>query len=92
VQLKSTAVVHARGYEVQPLYSVYRGPSGRGKAEYTADEIDLLVVHIRPCEVWYLIPVEALALARNLRFYPDISCRCARWESYREAWWVMGGQ
>jgi len=91
VQIKSTAVVHARGYEVQPLYSVYRR-SGRGKAEYTADEIDVLVVHIRPSDVWYVIPVEALALAKNLRFYPDIVCKCARWESYREAWWMMGGR
>jgi hypothetical protein len=91
VQLKSTSVVHTRGYEVQPLYSVYRGARGRGKAGYTADEIDVLAVHIRPCDVWYLIPVEALALAKNLRFYPDIACRCARWESYREAWELMGG-
>jgi len=92
VQLKSTAVVHARGYEVQPLYSVYRRACGRGKAEYTADEIDVLAVHIRPSDVWYVIPVEALALAKNLRFYPDIECRCARWEGYREAWGLMGGQ
>jgi hypothetical protein len=91
VQLKSTAVVHARGYEVQPLYSVYRR-GGRGKGEYTADEIDVLAVHIRPCDVWYVIPVEALALAKNLRFYPDIECKCARWENYREAWRVMGGE
>lgn len=90
VQLKCTAAVHARGYEVQPLYSVYRRAYGRGKAEYTAHEIDVLVVHIRPSDAWYVIPVEALALAKNLRFYPDIECRCARWESYREAWWLMG--
>jgi PD-(D/E)XK endonuclease len=92
IQLKSTGVLHARGYEVQPLYSVYRRACGRGKAEYTADEIDVLAVHIRPSDVWYVIPVEAVAVARNLRFYPDIACKCARWERYREAWWVMGGE
>src|SRR3989454_8622401 len=43
VQLKSTEVVHARGYEIQPIYSVY----GKGKAGYTAEEIDALVVHIQ---------------------------------------------
>ncbi|HXM20440.1 MAG TPA: group I intron-associated PD-(D/E)XK endonuclease [Terriglobales bacterium] len=90
VQLKSTAVVHARGYEVQPIYSVYRGAYGRGKAGYTADEIDVLAVHIRPRDVWYVLPVEVIALSKNLRFYPDIECKCARWESYREAWSVMG--
>lgn len=88
VQLKSTAVVHARGYEVQPIYSVYGG----GKSGYTADEIDVLVVHIRLRDVWYVLPVEVVALARNLRFYPDIACKCARWESYREGWSAMGAE
>jgi hypothetical protein len=73
VQLKSTEVVHARGYEIQPIYSVY----GKGKAGYTAEEIDALVVHIRPWDVWYVLPVEAFAPGKNLRFYPDIECRCA---------------
>ena len=88
VQLKSTEVVHARGYEIQPIYSVY----GKGKAGYTADEIDALVVHIQPCDVWYVIPVEAFAGCKNLRFYPDVECKCARWESYREAWHLLRGR
>jgi hypothetical protein len=88
VQLKSTGVVHARGYEVQPSYGVY----GKGKSGYTADEIDVLVVHIRSLGVWYVLPVEVVALARNLRFYPDIACKCARWESYREAWALVGAE
>jgi hypothetical protein len=92
VQLKCTEVVHARGYEVQPLYSVYDAVSGRRKSGYTAEEIDVLAVHIAPRDVWYVIPVEVLALVKNLRFYPDIECQCARWESYREAWWLMGGE
>ena len=25
-----------------------------------------------------------------LRFYPDIKCKCAQWEWYREAWGVTG--
>jgi len=78
VQLKCTEVVHARGYEVQPLYSVYDGMNGRSKAGYSGDDIDVLVVHIGPRDVWYVIPVEVLALVKNLRFYPDIACRCAR--------------
>jgi hypothetical protein len=85
VQLKSTAAVHARGYEVQPIYSVY----GKGKAAYTAAEIDALVVHIRPRDVWYVLPVEAFAPGKNLRFYPDIECRGARWEKYLEAWEIL---
>jgi hypothetical protein len=90
VQLKCTEVVHARGYEVQPLYSVYDRVNGRSKAGYSADDIDALVVHIVPRDVWYVLPVEVLALVRNLRFYPDIECRGARWEGYREGWGLLG--
>jgi hypothetical protein len=86
VQLKSTERLHARGYEVQAIYGVY----GKGKAGYTADEIDVLVVHIGPRNVWYVLPVEAFLPNKNLRFYPDIACKGARWERYREAWQVMG--
>jgi hypothetical protein len=88
VQLKSTGVLHARGYEVQPIYGVY----GKGKSGYTPDDIDVLVVHIVPLDVWYPLPIEVVALEKNLRFYPDIKCKCARWEGYREAWGWMGAQ
>ena len=37
VQLKSTEVLHSRGYEVQPICGVY----GRGKSGYPADDIDV---------------------------------------------------
>src|SRR5580693_7524131 len=86
VQLKSTSVLHTRGYEVQPIYGVY----GRGKSGYTAGDIDVLVVRIGPVDAWYVLTIAAVALAKNLRFYPDIECKCARWEGYREAWRVMG--
>jgi PD-(D/E)XK endonuclease len=90
VQLKSTASLNGRGYEVQPIYSVYKDVYGRSKSGYSADEIDLLVVHIRPRDVWYVIPVWAFIPAKCLRFYPDIVCKTARWEKFREAWEVMG--
>jgi hypothetical protein len=88
VQLKCTQVIRARGYEVQPIYSVY----GKGKTMYSAEEIDALVVHIPPCDVWYVLPVEAFVGANNLRFYPDIESKSARWEKYREAWHLLQGQ
>jgi PD-(D/E)XK endonuclease len=87
VQLKSTSRLHARGYEVQPIYGVY----GEGKVGYTADDIDVLVVHIRPCDAWYVLPVEAFVGCKTLRFYPDIACKAARWEEYRAAWDLIGG-
>jgi hypothetical protein len=82
VQLKSTAVLHSRGYEVQSIYSVY----GRGKVAYTAEDIDIMVAHIVPKDAWYVLPVEAFVPLKTLRFYPDIACKSARWEGYREAW------
>src|SRR5947209_10627137 len=47
-QLKSTEVVHARGYEIQPLYSV----DGKGEGGYTAGENDGVGVGIEPWGVW----------------------------------------
>src|SRR5713101_7800325 len=38
VQLKCTEVVRARGYDIQPIYSIY----GKGKMVYTADDIEVL--------------------------------------------------
>lgn len=82
VQLKCTATVRARGYDVQSIYAIY----GQGKVCYTADEIDVLVAYIIPKKTWYVIPIEDFAPSRSLRFYPDIECKRARWENYREAW------
>jgi hypothetical protein len=85
VQLKCTATLRARGYDVQSIYSVY----GRGKVCYTAEEIDVLVAYIIPTATWYVLPIEVFAPARSLRFYPDIECKRAKWEGYREAWGLM---
>jgi hypothetical protein len=52
VQLKCTEVVRARGYDVQPIYSIY----GKGKIVYTADDIDVLVAHILPLNVGISCP------------------------------------
>src|ERR1700685_3755982 len=82
VQLKCTEVLRARGYDVQPIYSVY----GKGKVTYTDDDIDFLVDHILPVDVCYILPIAAIEQSTSLRFYPDIPCKCARWEQYREAW------
>ena len=82
VQLKCTASLRARGYDVQPIYAIY----GKGKVVYSPDDIDALVAHIIPVDAWYVLPIEAFAPSKSLRFYPDVNCRRARWERYREAW------
>jgi hypothetical protein len=53
---------------------------------YGAREIDALVVHIPPCNAWYVLPSKDFVGSKSLRFYPDIECKGARWEKYREAW------
>ena len=85
VQLKCTEVLRARGYDVQPIYSIY----GKGKITYTADDIDVLIAHILPLDTWYVIPIAAIAHSTSLRLYPSIPCKCARWETYREAWHLL---
>jgi hypothetical protein len=85
VQLKCTEVLRARGYDVQPIYSVY----GKGKVTYTAKDIDVLVAHIVPLDIWYVLPTEVFQHCTSLRFYPDIPCKSPRWEQYREAWHLL---
>jgi hypothetical protein len=85
VQLKCTQVLRARGYDVQAIYSIY----GEGKVGYTGDDIDLLVAHIVPLNVWYLLPIEAFSPSKSLRLYPDIVSKNPRWEKYREAWHLL---
>jgi hypothetical protein len=40
----------------------------------------------RQNDVWYLLPVRAIAGVKSLRLFPDLKSRRPRWERYREAW------
>lgn len=82
VQVKSTSQKHRRGYSIKPTCN----RSLLGKLEYTGEDIDILVVHIQPIDVWYVLPVAAFSPARSLNFFPDTASRHARWEPYRDAW------
>src|SRR5947208_15539759 len=53
VELKSTEGVHARGYEIQPIFSV----DGEGKGGYKAGEIDGVVGDIQAGGLWVVFPV-----------------------------------
>jgi hypothetical protein len=76
------------GYHIQPIHFVY----GKNKVVYTADDIDVLAAHVVPLDVWYVLPVEALAAGRSLRLYPDDGCKTARFEKYREGWNLFRGE
>jgi hypothetical protein len=82
VQVKATGRLHHRCYEIQPIYTTRLD----GKKAYTPEEIDVLAAHVQPRDVWYLLPIGALAGAKSLTFYPDTESRNPQWEEYREAW------
>jgi hypothetical protein len=89
VQVKSTSCKCGRGY--QAISTCNQG--GFGKSEYTVDEIDFLVVHIRPIDTWYVLPVTAFVPTKSLNFYPGVEAPArARWEKYREAWHLLEGE
>jgi hypothetical protein len=84
-QVKCTASRSFGGYQVQPIHRIH----GRGRTLYTADDIDLLVVYLVPCEVWYVFPIETILGVKNLSLYPDGRHPKAKWEHHREAWHLL---
>jgi hypothetical protein len=83
VQVKSTASLRARGYDVRAMYSY-----GDGRLVYTPEQVDFIVAHIAPRNIWYVVPARAIPACAVLRFYPD-GARSPRFEQYREAWPLM---
>ncbi len=83
VQVKCTEIIRARAYEVRAAYCL-----GKGRAVYTPEDIDFLVAHVVPRDIWYVLPVEACMPSPMLRFYPD-GARRTRFEQYREAWHLL---
>lgn len=84
VQVKATDSLRAHAYETRATYTV-----GKGRAVYSSKDIDFLVAHVVPLDIWYVLPVEACAPAPMLRFYPHREAKQMRLEKYREAWELM---
>jgi hypothetical protein len=84
VQIKATDCLRARAYETRATYTV-----GKGRAVYSPADIDFLVAHVVPLDIWYVLPVEACILAPMLRFYPHRQAKQMRLEQYRDAWHLM---
>jgi hypothetical protein len=88
VQVRSTEFRFGpRGYAVHA--SVY---VGRKMVGLTEKDCDVIVAYIVSRDIWYVVPVKAVVPRKNLWFYPDGSKKGARFEKYREAWWVMTGK
>ena len=84
VQIKSTDTLRANAYETRATYSV-----GKSRAVYSSGDIDFLVAHIIPLDLWYVLPVRACLPSPMLRFYPHRHNKPMRLEKYREAWHLM---
>ena len=57
---------------------------------YSDNEIDFLVAHIAPRNLWYVVPVKSIGKRAFLHLFPS-GCNQAGgfFESYREAWHLM---
>jgi PD-(D/E)XK endonuclease len=84
VQVRSTAYESHRGYAVHTYVYVKRK-----MVALTADQIDCIIAYIVPLDLWYVLPVEAFSPCKNLWFYPSGSKKGSRFESFREAWWLL---
>jgi PD-(D/E)XK endonuclease len=74
VQIKATDCLRADAYETRATYTV-----GKGRAIYSPRDIDFLVAHVVPLDIWYVLPVEAcIPKAKQMRL-----------EEYKDAWHLM---
>jgi hypothetical protein len=78
VQVKGGSYYERSKYQV--------GAGGKGKP-FTKDDMDFVVVHIVPEDLWYVVPIEMAEGLAALWFNPR-STR-ARFEKYREAWCLL---
>jgi hypothetical protein len=78
VQVKGGSYYERSKYQV--------GAGGKGRP-FTKEDMDFVVVHIIPEELWYVVPIEIAEGLIMLWFNPR-STR-ARFEKYREAWCLL---
>ncbi len=84
VQVKAT-------YRLSGSALGYRVMSRRYNREpYSDNEIDFLVAHIVPRNIWYIVPVKKIGKRAFLHLFPS-GCISSGgfFESYREAWHLM---
>ena len=83
VQIKSTSKIknlEDMRYEVNCCYGMKK------KSAYTADQVDFIAVHIKPLDLWYIIPIKEHP-GKRLNFYPER--KFGKWERFREAWTLL---
>jgi hypothetical protein len=88
VQVKSTGARHHRGFAVRSSWR-----TSYKQMPYTEAEIDFMAVLLTDENIWYVIPVGALAGRLTIHLYPFGNRRDGRgqrMEKYREAWDLLG--
>ena len=89
--------------QVKGVFSACRGEFRRGYpisasrhrrsglATYKASEIDFLAGFVAPHNAWYIVPVQAIAGRKSIRFYPAgrAYADAGLYEHYREAWHLL---
>jgi hypothetical protein len=78
VQVKGGSYYERSKYQV--------GAGGKGKP-FTKEDMDFVVVHIVPEDLWYIVPIEIADGLSALWFNPRSTL--ARFEKYREAWCLL---
>jgi len=67
--------------------SRYQAGAGSNGKTFTKKDMDFVVVHIVPEELWYVVPIEIAEGLAALWFNPRSTW--ARFEKYREAWCLL---
>jgi len=74
-------------------YAVHASYYAKGKSiGLTAKDIDVVIAYIVPKNLWYVIPVKAFVPHKTLWFFPEGRHQGAKFERYRNAWWVIMGE
>ena len=94
VQVKSCFTKRDRRQAGFTILARHRMKKGAGLA-YSREDVDFIAAYVAPCQVWYLIPVEALNGGISIRVYPGLPLGQktkrvgAFYETYREAWHLL---
>ena len=83
IQVKSVSVCSPDGaYHLAVMRSV-----SSSKKAYHHNDFDLLAAYLIPRDLWYIIPIAAVAGIKTIALHPGRSSR--RLERYREAWKLL---
>jgi hypothetical protein len=66
---------------------MYHAAAGGNGQTFTKEDMDFVVVHIVPEDLWYVVPIEIAEGSAALWFNPRSTG--GKFEKYREAWCLL---